>query len=81
MARAKRLYDPGLRTRSIAVRNKSFVEKVKAVLGFWPRGKEVIEGSEGYQLRERADGYHALSEAENDDIGLGNSYLWKIKAE
>jgi putative transposase len=62
-------------TRSIAVGSKSFIENMKAVLGFRARGREVTEGSEGYQLRERADRYLALSGAENDDIGPENTYL------
>ncbi len=68
-------------TRSIAVGSKSFIENVKAVLGFGARGRKVIEGSEGYQLREGADCYQAVSEAENADIGPENTYLWNVKAE
>jgi hypothetical protein len=54
---------------------------VKALLGFGAKGRDVIEGSEGYQLREGAAHYKALFEAENDDIGPENTYLWDIKAE
>jgi hypothetical protein len=41
----------------------------------------VIEGCEGYQLREGAAHYKPLFQAENDDIGPENTYLWDIKAE
>jgi hypothetical protein len=38
-----------------------------------------MEGDKGYQLREGSAPYKALSGAENDDIGLENTYLWEIK--
>jgi len=37
-------------TGSIAVGSRSFVENVKALLGFQAKGRDVIEGGEGYQL-------------------------------
>ena len=68
-------------TRSIAVGSRSFIENVKALLGFGAKGRDVIEGGEGYQLREGAAHYEAFFEAENDDIGPKNTYLWDIKGE
>lgn len=68
-------------TRSIAVGSRSFIGNVKALLGFRAKGRDVIEGCEGYHLRERAAYYQALFEAENDDIGPENTYLWDIRAE
>ena len=68
-------------TRSIAVGSRSFVENVKALLGFRARGREVLEGSKGYQLREGTGHYKAFSEIENDDIGYTNAYFWEIKTE
>jgi putative transposase len=68
-------------TRSIAVGSKLFIDNVKAGLGLRGRGRGVIEASEGYQLRERADRYQAVSGAENDVIGPKNTDLWNIKAE
>ena len=68
-------------TRSIAVGSRSFVENVKALLGFRARGREVLEGSKGYQLREGTGHYKAFSEIENDDIGFANAYFWEIKTE
>ena len=54
---------------------------MKALLGFGAKGRDVIEGGEGYQLREGAAHYEAFFEAENDDIGPENTYLWDIKGE
>jgi putative transposase len=67
-------------TRSIAVGSRPFIEKVKNVLRFRAKGRKVIEGFEGYQLRERFADYEAFFGAEKDDIGLGNTYRWDIKA-
>ena len=68
-------------TGSIAVGSRSFVENVKALLGFRAKGRDVIEGSEGYQFREGAAHYKALFEVENDDIGLENIFLWDVNNE
>jgi hypothetical protein len=43
--------------------------------------RDVIEECQGYQLREGAAHYEAFFEAENDDIGPENTYLWDIKDE
>jgi putative transposase len=67
-------------TRSIAVGSRPFVEKVKDQLGIRAKGRAVIEGTQGYQLREEAAGYQALFQVENSDIGLDNAYLWDINA-
>jgi putative transposase len=68
-------------TRSMAVGSRSFVENVKARLGFRAKGRDIIEGGEEYQLREGAAHYQAFFEAEKEDIGPKNTYLWDIKAE
>jgi putative transposase len=68
-------------TRSIAVGSKSFIENVKALLGFRAKGRRVIEGSEAYQLREGSAHYRAFFEGENENIGLENTYLWEINTE
>jgi hypothetical protein len=47
-------------TDSIAVGNVPFVERVKTLLGFRAKGREVIEGGKGFQLREEAGDYKAL---------------------
>jgi putative transposase len=66
-------------TGSIAVGSRPFVEKVKALLGFRAKGREVIEGGEGYQVREGPAVYKALFGAEKEDIGPENTYLWNVK--
>ena len=66
-------------TVSIAVGSRPFVERVKALLGFRAKGREVIEGGEGYQVREEAAIYGALFGAEKEDIGPENTYPWEVK--
>ncbi len=68
-------------TSSIAVGNRSFVETVKAHLGYRAKGREVREVDEGYQLREGFASYKAVSGAENEDIGLENAYFWDVSNE
>jgi len=68
-------------TGSIAVGSRSFVQIVKALLGFRAKGREVIESGEGYQLREGPARYEALFGVEKDDIDLENTFRWDIKTE
>jgi putative transposase len=68
-------------TESIAVGSRPFVEKVKALLGFRARGRDVIEDTEKYQVREGSVPYNALFGAEKGDIGPKNTYFWGINTE
>jgi hypothetical protein len=68
-------------TDSVAVGSRSFVEKVKELLGFRAKGRNLIEGAEGYQVREGAGPYKALFGAEKDDIGPENTYFWNANPE
>jgi len=68
-------------TRSIAVGSRGFVETVKALLGYRAKGREVRGGNEGYDLREGSAPYKGLFGAENDDIGLENTYFWGVSNE
>jgi putative transposase len=68
-------------TNSIAVGGRSFIEKVKALLGYKAKGRGGIEGGEGYHLREGAATYTALFRAEKDDIEPENTYFWEINKE
>ena len=61
--------------------SRSFIENVKALLGFRAKGRAVIEGNEGYQLREESADYKALFVAKKDDIGPENTYFWDVKSE
>jgi len=71
MARAKRHYIPGYIWHITHRCHKRQGSK----------GSDVIEGGAGYNLREEAADYKALFEAENEDIGLENAYLWDLNAE
>lgn len=66
-------------TGSIAVGSQPFVEKVKTLLGFRAKGRKVIEGAEGYQVREGSVPYNVLFRVEKEDIGLENTYFWNVK--
>jgi putative transposase len=68
-------------TRSIAVGSKSFVEKVKDLLGVRAKGRDVTEGIKGDQLREEAAPYNALLGVKKDDIVPKNDYFWNINAK
>ena len=68
-------------TDSIAVGSLPFVEKVKALLGFRAKGRDVVEGTEGYQVREGSAPYDALFGVKKGDIGPENAYFWNIISE
>jgi putative transposase len=68
-------------TDSIAVGSKSFIEKVKSLLGCKAKGRDITKGGEGYHLREEAAPYAALFRGEKDDIGSENAYLWDTNIE
>jgi hypothetical protein len=59
--------------------SRTFIENVKALLGFRAKGRDVVRGEEGYQLREGAGHYKAVFKAEKDDIGTENTYSWDNK--
>jgi len=61
--------------------SKSFIASVKASLGFRAQGRDVIQSTEGHQLRESPAPYNVFFEAENKDIVLENTYLRDVKAE
>jgi hypothetical protein len=63
------------------VGSRPFVEKVKAQLGFRAKGRDIIEGNEGYHVREGSAPYNALFSAEKGDIGPKNTYCWDINTE
>jgi len=89
MARARRYCIPGsiwdIRPEEgicrIAVGSRSFVENVKALLGYRAKGRGVIEGNEGFQLREGSPPYKWVLEVEKDGIGIENTYFWEVNNE
>jgi hypothetical protein len=66
---------------NIAVGTKSFVEKVKSLLGFKAKGRDVIEGIEMCHLREEAAPRMTLFRAEKDDIVTENAYFGDVNTE
>ena len=65
-------------TDSIAVGNRSFIEQVKALLGFRAKGRKIQGVEKGYQLREEPAAYNSLFEAKKGDIEPDNTYIWDI---
>jgi hypothetical protein len=58
-------------TQSIAVGSKTFVEKIKAFLGFRAIGRKVIGADDTFELREGQTPYGKVS-----DLDSGNTFLW-----
>jgi hypothetical protein len=63
-------------TRSIAVGEEQFVEKVKAALGSRAVGRQIRQVPGGCELREEAASYNAVFDPKNSVIGPENSYKW-----
>jgi hypothetical protein len=63
------------------VGSKTFIERMKELLGVRAKGRDVLAGSEGYQLLEGAASYKALLVPEKSNIGHENTYFWDIKFE
>ena len=61
---------------STAVGSERFVEKMKELLGFRARGRDIIEQGERYHLREGAAPYCTVFKAEKSDIGIENAHFW-----
>ena len=69
-------------TASIAVGSRSYIENVKALLGFRAKGRGVRQGGGSrYQLREGAAQYKALFRVEKDNIDPENTYIWDVKTK
>jgi hypothetical protein len=65
-------------TRSTAVGSRSFVDKVKSILGALALGRKSIEAGKAYQLREPAVPYNAHFEVKKGNIGSENTYFWNF---
>lgn len=65
-------------TKSIAVGNRSFVERIKSIMGVLAIGRKSIEVGESYQLREPATPYVAHFGAKKGNIGSENTYFWDV---
>jgi len=58
-------------TQSIAVGSKTFVEKIKAFLGFRAIGRKVTGADDMFELREGQAPY-----GKADDSACGNTFFW-----
>ena len=67
-------------TGSIAIGSQSFVENVKTLLGLRAKGRRVMEGGGGYQLREEAAHYIPLFGSEKDNIAAENIYFYDLNS-
>jgi putative transposase len=65
-------------TESIAAGSKSFIERVKEILGGRAIGRDVQEREGGFELRESAASYKPLFRPKKVDIGPKNAYFWDI---
>jgi len=63
------------------VGSEEFVERTKVELGIRAKGRKVLEGGEGYQLREPQASYSDVFDTKNADIGPENSYFWNINPD
>jgi putative transposase len=65
-------------TMSIAVGNRSFVERVKSLMGTLAVGRNSTEAGDSYQLREPAVPYIAHFGGKKGDIGPENTWFWDV---
>ena len=65
-------------TKSIAAGNRSFVEKMKSLMGGLAIGRKSIEAGESYQLREPAITYGAHLGVKKSDMAPENTYFWDV---
>ena len=61
---------------SIAVGSRSFVERVKSLMGVLAIGRKSVGVGQSYQLREPAAPYKGHFDPENGILRLENVYLW-----
>ena len=65
-------------TTSIAVGNRSFVERVKLLMGALAIGRKSTQSGESFQLREPAAPYKAAFGVKKRNIGPENTFLWSV---
>ena len=94
MAGAKRHYIPGcIRHITHRCHKREFLLKFskdrhrylqwlyQEFLGIRAKGRDVLEGGQGCQLRKAAADYEPLFGDENGDIGVENSHFWELNDE
>jgi putative transposase len=62
-------------TKSIAVGSKSFIEKIKELLGFRAKGRQVIRSANTFELREEQKAY-----GETNVSYYANTFIWEQPA-
>jgi hypothetical protein len=67
-------------TESIAVGGRAFVEKMKELLDIRAKGRDVLEGAGGYQLRNEPAPYKAFFDAEKGIIDPESTYFWNVSS-
>ena len=65
-------------TKSIAVGNRAFVERVKSLMGALAIGRKSTGDGESYQLREPAVPYGVHFGGKMNDIGPENTHFWGV---
>ena len=65
-------------TKNIAVGNRSFINRVKYLMGILAIGRESIGTGDSYQLREPSVPYGAHFEAKKRDIWPKNKCFWDV---
>jgi REP element-mobilizing transposase RayT len=65
-------------TTSIAVGNRSFVERVKLLMGALAIGRKSTQSGESFQLREPSAPYKADFGVKKRNIGPENTFLWSV---
>jgi len=61
-----------------SIGNRSFVERVKSLMGVLSIGRKSIAVGKSYQLREPGISYGARFGAKKCDIGSENTYSWDV---
>jgi hypothetical protein len=65
-------------TESIAIGTEAFVRNTKEKLGIRATGREVIRGTESYELREPETPYKPDFSYENEGLKQENRYFWDL---
>ncbi len=66
-------------TRSIAVGDRGFIERIKSLMGTLAIGRKSTKAEEAYQLREPPVPYGAHFGVKKADIGPENTHFWDVK--
>ena len=64
-------------TESIAVGGEAFVRRIKEGLGIRAKGRKVVGGESGFELREISAPYVDVFEGENVDLSGENTFFWR----